>query len=93
MAQQKLNLYQGAYTVELQSGAETDHLPLGSVMVSGNTVSVQRGTVQQVMGGIQFYADHKPFSWGYQFIRRIIDAQGQTLWENWDGRKRPRVRT
>ncbi len=83
MAQQKLTFYQGAYTVELQPGAKTDHLP-GSATVRGNTVSVQRGTVQQVMGGIQFYAEQRPFSWGYQFIRRISDAQGQTLWKNWD---------
>ena len=83
MTQKKLTFYQGAYTVDLQPGAKTDHLP-GLATVKGNTVSVQRGTVQQVMGGIQFYADQRPFSWGYQFIRRISDAQGQTLWENWD---------
>ncbi|MEK7139056.1 MAG: hypothetical protein AAB799_02665 [Patescibacteria group bacterium] len=84
MPRQQLSYYQGRYTVELQPGAAKDHLPTGSVNVSGNTVSVLRGTVQQVMGGIQFYADGKPFSWGYKFIRRIKDANGEVLWQNWD---------
>lgn len=84
MAEQKLSFYRGAYTVDLQPGAVTSHLPHDSVTIRGGVVSVPQGTVQQVMGGIQFYANGKPFSWGYKFIRRIRDAQGQTLWENWD---------
>jgi len=84
MANPKLSFYQGPYTVELQPDAEKDHLSSVSVTINGNTVSVPRGTVQQVMGGIQFYADHKPFSWGYKFIRCIGDAKGEILWQNWN---------
>lgn len=83
---QKLSFYQGPYTVELQPGAVTSHLPAGSTSIRGNVVSVPRGTVQQVMGGIQFYADGKPFSWGYTFICRIKDANGEVLWQNWNAK-------
>ena len=79
----QLSFYQGPYTVEIEPGAATDHLPL-SATVNGNVVTVPRGTVQQVMGGIQFCADREPFSWGYKFIRRIKDASGNILWQNWN---------
>ena len=88
MAQKKLTFYEGAYTVELQPGAPKNHIG-GRCTVRGNTVSVPQGSVQQVMGGIQFYVysaegQRTPFSWGYHLIRRICDTKGETLWENWD---------
>lgn len=84
---QRLSFYQGLYTVELQPGASTNHLPASSVTIRGSIVSVPRGTVQQVLGGIQFHADGKPFAWGYNFIRRIKNASGEVLWENWNARE------
>lgn len=79
--------YKGAYTVELQPGASTSHLPRQRVTIDGNKVSVSAGIVQQVMGGIQFYAAGNPFSWGYKFIRVIRDVHGEILWENWNNKK------
>ncbi len=84
MAQTRpFHFYKGAYTVELQPGAHIAHLPPGAV-VTGNTVRVGLGTVQQVMGGIQFYANGRPVSWGYIFLRCIRDAKGEILWQNWN---------
>ena len=86
MKENKLHgVYQGPYTVELFPDASTEHLPFGATFNNG-VVSVDVETIQQVMGGIQFYANHKPFSWGYDFIKRIKDSEGEVLWENWNAK-------
>lgn len=84
MSAQTLSFYEGAYSIEISPRATKSHLPMRSVSVNGNMVSVPRGTVRQVMGGIQFYADGHPFSWGYNFIRCIRDSDGNVLWKNWN---------
>ncbi len=75
--------YQGPYTVEIWNGAKTEHVP-SSAEVRENIVSVSVGTVQQVIGGIQFYSMGQPFSWGYYFIRKITGRNGEELWKNWN---------
>ena len=78
----RLGYYANAFSVELWRDFTTDHLPTTGVTIRGNTVYVANGSVQQVMGGIQFYAGNAPFSWGYYYIRRILDAEGNELWHN-----------
>lgn len=77
--------HQGSYSVVLTDDATTDHLPTG-VSVRGKTVSVPRGRIKQVMGGIQFYADEQPFSWGYKFIKEVRDGNDNLVWQNYNYR-------
>lgn len=75
----------GSYTIELEPNAPKDCVPeLSSVTTNGNIVTVLDGTAHQSMGGIQFYAENTPFSWGYQHLRYIKDADNNILWKNWD---------
>jgi len=75
--------YQGAYSIELTPEAGTDNVPTSaSTKVKGQTVIVETGRIAQVMGGIQFYALERPFSWDYKFIRCIRDGDGNLLWVN-----------
>lgn len=75
--------YKGAFTVETWRNAPMDTV-LSPARVSGKFIHVSDGTIQQVLGGIQFYAGDQPFSWGYKYIKKISDSNGNVLWENWD---------
>lgn len=77
--------YQGAFSVELTDAADLSHVPEG-VSVAGQTATVARGRIKQVMGGIQLYALEQPFCWGYKFIKAIRDGSGKLLWVNRDYR-------
>ena len=77
--------YQGSYSVVLTDYAATDNLPTGA-SVHGKTVSVSRGRIKQVMGGIQFYAYEQPFFWGYKFIKEVRDGNGNLIWQNYNYR-------
>lgn len=85
MARSKLDEspYQGSYIVEVWRNALLNHLP-STVKINGNLIIVSEGLVQQVIGGIQFYANNEPFSWGYRFIKKITGSNNEILWENWD---------
>ncbi len=78
--------YEGDYTVELFPDSPTDKAPKDTTIERGEdkiVVSVKEGKVQQSMGGINLYSQSgKVFYWGYQLMRRILDAQGEVLWQN-----------
>ena len=73
--------YKGKYSIKLRQGTVTDNLPDGTKL-EGKVLTVENGTVQQVIGGIQFYAGDSPFSFGYRFIDSISDGTGKLLWKN-----------
>lgn len=80
----KLSHYQGAYTVEFYPEANIKRLThFPGVSLLGKTASVYAGRVIQVIGGIQFYAYEIPFTWSYNYIKRIEDSDGKILWQNW----------
>ncbi len=77
--------YKGSFSVETWRKADMNiDVPKSAVTIQNNVVHVKNGSVQQVMGGIQFYAENSPFSWGYMYIKKITDSEGNILWENWD---------
>lgn len=78
------NPYKGAFTVELWRNASLSVVKETNAFISGKTINVPKGSVQQVIGGIQFYAEDKCFSWGYKFIKEIKNNKGEIIWENWD---------
>ena len=76
--------YTGRYTVELYEGAPVYDLPIGAYHdVSQATVTVKHGRLVQLMGGIQFTSGTAPMrNWGYKWIKRLLDADGNPLWVN-----------
>ena len=74
--------HKGKYSVELTPQATTDHLPPSAKV--GLTVTVPEGRIKQVIGGIQFYSNGEPFSWGYRYIKSIKDEKGNLIWQNYD---------
>jgi hypothetical protein len=73
--------YQGSFSVELTDGAKTDFVPR-SARISGNIVTIQDGSINQGMGGIQFQSESMSFAWGYTFIKLIRKGDGELLWVN-----------
>jgi hypothetical protein len=73
--------YKGKYSVTTRNITPTE--PRGCSLI-GNTIYVYSGSVQQVMGGIQFYAGEIPFSFGYNYLECIKDENGTILWENYN---------
>lgn len=78
--------YEGSYSVLLADDAETDLLPHGATL-HGHVVHVRNGCIKQTIGGIQFYAEGKPFCWSYKRIKEIRDSNDKLLWQNRDCRK------
>mgnify|MGYP003522527566 FL=1 len=73
--------YQGSFSIELVEGARVTHVP-SSASISNNVITVTCGSVNQAMGGIQFYSELTPFSWGYNFIKCIRKDDGDLIWVN-----------
>ena len=78
-----LSYYKGKYTIEFTADADLSRIPKNVDIIDKN-VTVWDGTVQQVMGGIQFYSGNNPFSLGYKFIKRILDKDKNELWKNYN---------
>jgi hypothetical protein len=83
---ERTGLYQGGFTIELTPDAELESLQrerVKGMKIEGNTITFENGTLQQIMGGIHFSTEGlKPQGFGYQVMRRIVDANGEYLWEN-----------
>lgn len=76
-------VYQGPYTLEVTSDYPLEILPkVNGLESKTGKITVQVGTVQQSMGSMQMYACNEPFSIGYKFLKRILDKDGEILWEN-----------
>lgn len=78
-----LTSYEGKYTIEFSDDFDMARLP-NNVDVMDKSATVWNGTIQQGMGGIQFYAGSHPFSPGYKFIKRILDKDKNELWKNYN---------
>ncbi len=80
--------YKGEYVIELLHNCSLDFLP-DSVILEEEKITVLHGEVAQSMGGLYFsYQNGKnsfqEFSIGYKFLKRVLDKDGNILWQNWD---------
>lgn len=73
--------HEGAFAVILIEGTPTHLVPPEASVING-VVRVSEGKVFQAMGGIQFYACDKYFTWGYSRIIGIFDGNWQPIWIN-----------
>ena len=73
--------HQGAFTVEIAHEDDVNCVP-DTAKISDNIITVSHGRIEEVTGGIQFYALEKPFAWPCVAIRCIRDGNGELLWVN-----------
>lgn len=79
--------YEGSFKVFLVRNVPTHFVPdfVQIEQISdGQVVIVENGRIKQTIGGIQFYVDERPFAWGYKYLIKITDFEGNIIWKNRD---------
>lgn len=79
-----LPFYEGSFIVELKPNIKRDSYPSGVVMLEEQKISIENGTAQSVMHGLQFYVGDQPFAFNAKDVLYVRKPDGEILWRNLD---------
>ncbi|KKU80896.1 MAG: hypothetical protein UY07_C0030G0008 [Parcubacteria group bacterium GW2011_GWA1_47_8] len=73
--------YNGGFSITVIPRANKKHLPKG-IKITENMIIVENGTIYEVAGGVQFYANGNsdPFYYSICDIISVKDSEGNLLW-------------